>query len=181
VLAGVLAAPFLWPLWAQPRAYFLGEDGGYRFVSGAARRLLPYETTQSHLKPSGAEDFVHDGLWVKPLTPSLRAEEAGARIRLGDPGSGQILLGSPRPLDGVRVVLLPPVPGRLAISGAESVTSLPRPRGGAVHLLHFARPRAVHRMWWTRDAFYLYQLGLEGAEGRGGFAFRIEPVAREAP
>ena len=176
LLAAVLAAPFLWPLWAQPRAFFLDENGGYRYVSEAARRLLPYETTQSHLKPSGREDFVHNGLWIKPLTTSLRAEEDGARIRLDRPGRGQILLGSPRPLDGIRLVLLPPAPPRIEISGAESVTSLPRPRGGTVRLLHFPHPRAVHRMWWTRDPVYLYQLGLEVEGANGGASFVIQPL-----
>jgi hypothetical protein len=177
LLAAVLAAPFLWPLWTQPRAYFLDENGGYRYVSNAARRRLPYETTQSHLKPSGAEDFVHNGLWIKPLTPSLRAEANGARIHLGPSGTGQILLGSPQPLDGVRLILLPPPPARLAISGANAVTSLPQPGGGTLRLLHFRHPRAVHRMWWSRDPYYLYQLRLEGD---GGFSFQLQPVLRGA-
>ena len=175
-----LAAPFLWPLWTQPRAFFLDDGGGYRYVSSFAQRLLPYETTQSHLKPSGGEDFIHNGLWIKPLTTSLRAESEGARIRLGSSGEGQILLGSPQPLDGVRLLLLPPAPQRLEISGAESVTSLPWRRGGSVQLLHFPRPRAVHRMWWTREPVYLYQLGLAAEDGAGGISFLIEPIAHEA-
>ncbi|HEX9942142.1 MAG TPA: hypothetical protein VGG03_09010 [Thermoanaerobaculia bacterium] len=177
LLATALAAPFLAPLWTHPRAFFLDEHSGYRYVSGAARRLLPYETTQSHLKPGGAEDFVHNGLWIKPLTTSLRAEGDGARIHLGPRGSGQILLGSPQPLDGVRLTLLPPAPSSIEISGAETVTSLPRPGGGTIRLLHFRRPRAVHRMWWTRDLWYLYQLGLEGD---GGFSFQLQPIVHEA-
>jgi hypothetical protein len=178
LLAALLAAPFLWPLWTHPRAFFLDDDGGYRYVSGFAQRLLPYETTQSHLKPSGREDFVHGSLWIKPLTTSLRAEGDGARrIRMSG-GRGEILLGSPRRLDGVRLVLLPPAPPRTEISGAESVAGLPRPRGGSVRLLHFRRPRAVHRMWWTREPVYLYQLGLE-TEGRGELLFQLQPVTRE--
>jgi hypothetical protein len=176
VLAAVLAAPFLWPLWKEPRAFFLDAEGGYRYVSDFARRFLPYETTQSHLKPAGREDFVRGELWIKPLATALREGE-GDRIRLNPPGRGQLLLGSARPLDGLRLTVLPPAPARLRISGAETVTSLPRRRGGAVKLLHFPRPRAVHRMWWTREPVYLYQLGLE-IEGEGGGAtFSIEPVA----
>ncbi len=178
--AAALAAPFLWPLWTQPRAFFLDDDGGYRYVSSFARRLLPYETTQSHLKPSGREDFVHNGLWVKPLTTSVRAEDGGVRIRLDSSRDGQILLGSPQPLDGVRLLLFPPTPQRLEISGAENVTSLPRPRGASLRLLHFPRPRAVHRMWWGREAVYLYQIGLKVPAGSGGAVFVLQPVAREA-
>ena len=175
--AAVLAAPFLLPLWTQPRAFFLDEDGGYRYVSTFARRLLPYETTQSHLKPSGREDFVHHGLWIKPLTTSLRAEQDGARIRLESTHESQLLLGSPRPLEGVRLLVLPPAPQRLEISGAETVTSLPRPRGGSLRLLHFARPRAVHRMWWGREGVYLYQINMKASSG---FSFLIQPISREA-
>src|SRR6185295_9898265 len=180
ILAAALAAPFLWPLWTHPRAFFLDEQGGYWYVSDFARRALPYETTQSHLKPSGREDFVHHGLWIKPLTASLRAEGNGERIHLDSLGRGQLLLGSPRPLDGVRLLLLPPAPARIEISGAESVTSLPWRRGGSVQLLHFPRPRAVHRMWWTREPVYLYQLGLAAEDGAGGISFLIEPIAHEA-
>lgn len=158
VLAAVLAAPFLGPLWTQPRAYFLDEDGGYRYVSDFARRVLPYETTQSHLKPSGHEDFVHGGLWVKPLTTSLRAEGDGsAGIHFSGKGHGQILLGSPRPLGGVRLV-----------------------RGGTERGFHFPHPRAVHRMWWTRNPYYLYQLDLDAPDGNG-FTFQLQPLPSRNP
>jgi hypothetical protein len=172
-LAALLAAPFLWPLWSHPRAYFLDADGGYRYVSTAAQRLLPYETTQSHLKPGGTEDFIHNALWIKPLTTSVRAEADGTRIHVRS-GIGEVLVGSPQPLDGVRLAVLPPAPARLRISGAETVTSLPQPGGGTVRLLHFRHARAVHRMWWTRDAYYLYELDLEG---KGEFSFQLQPVA----
>jgi hypothetical protein len=53
-------------------------------TSRAWRRWLPYETTQSHLKPGGGEDFVHHGLWIKPWAPrparwrAARASRAAA-------------------------------------------------------------------------------------------------------
>lgn len=158
VLAAALAAPFLWPLWTQPRAYFLDEDGGYRYVSDFARRVLPYETTQSHLKPSGREDFVHGGLWVKPLTTSVRAEGDGsAGIHFNGQGRGQILLGSPQPIGGVRLT-----------------------RGGTARVLPFPRPRAVHRMWWTRDPYYLYLLDLDAPDG-DGYTFQLQPLPSHDP
>src|SRR3954447_6998473 len=49
--AALAAAPFLASLWRQPRASFLDEENGYRYVTAAARRTFPFETTQSHLKP----------------------------------------------------------------------------------------------------------------------------------
>jgi len=170
-LAALLAAPFLWPLWSQPRAYFLDADGGYRFVSSTARQILPYETTQSHLKPGGTEDFIHNALWIKPLTTSVRAEADGKRIHVRS-GTGEILVGSPQPLDGVRLAVFATSPPHLIVSGAEPVTSLPQ-RGGSVRLLHFRHPRAVHRMWWTRDPYYLYQLELAGERE---FSLQLQPL-----
>lgn len=160
VLAAVLAAPFLLPLWSAPRAFPIDPAGGYRYVPDFARRWLPYETTQSHLKPAGREDLVHNNLWVKLLTNTLRPEEDGARLVLAAGRPGQILLGSPTPLSGVQVEATAP----LEVNG----TAVP----GTVR---FARPRAVHRMWWTEGApWYLYQIRLEP---RGGeeVSFRISP------
>ncbi len=158
MLATALAAPFLWPLWTHPRAYFLDQEGGYRYVSDFARRVLPYETTQSHLKPSGRDDFVHGTLWVKPLTTNVRSEGDGSQLlRMTGLGRAQILLGSPAPIDGVRLV-----------------------RGETVSVFHFPRPRAVHRMWWTRDPVYLYQIELDAPDGNG-FAFHLQPIAGTVP
>lgn len=174
-LVAVLAAPFLLPLWRHPAAYLLAPEGGYSYVSSFAQRVLPYETTLSHLKPSGREDFIHNATWIRLLTPSLRPEKDGAAISMDDSGSGQLLVGSPTPLKGVEFDLLPPVPPHLEISGAEGVAAVPQPGGGAGRLLHFAHPRAVHRMWWTDDPYYLYQLRLEAPEGKG-FTFKLRPV-----
>ena len=172
ILASLMAAPFLLPLWRQPRAFFLDEDYGYRYVSAAARRWLPYETTQSHLKPGGREDFLANGLWIKPLTTSVRPEADGVTLRIGPSGRGELLLGSPHPLPGLRMIVLPPVPA-IEVSGAEVTSSRTRASGAAVRLVHFEHPRAVHRMWWSEDEnpFYLYQLRLEAP---AGFAFQLE-------
>jgi len=177
VLATALAAPFLLALWREPRAFFLDESNGYRYVTSAARRLLPYETTQSHLKPSGGEDVTHNGLWIKPLATSIRPEADGALLRLGPAGCGELLVGSSHPLPGLRMIVDPPAPPRIGISGAEVSASHPRPRGGSVLLLRFQGPRAVHRMWWSEDEnpVYLYQLRLDAP---AGFAFQLQPLAR---
>ncbi len=124
-LCVALAAPFLLPLWRHPAAFFLDEDSGYRYVTGAARRLLPYETTQSHLKPGGGEDFMHGALWIKPLATSVHQD--GGLIRLAS-GDGEILVGSTRPLPGLRMIVDPPAPPthrRLRRPGGAE----PRPSG----------------------------------------------------
>ena len=160
VAAALAAAPFLLPLWAAPRAFPIDPDGGYHHVSAVAERLLPYETTLSHLKPSGREDFVHHGLWIKLLSPRLAPADGAERIVLAPGGRADLLVGSPRPLADLWMV-----------------ESAPQP---AVRRLALGRPRAAHRMWWTDDPFYLYEIGLdaEGAPPPGlVFALIPEPPA----
>jgi hypothetical protein len=177
VAAAALAAPFLWPLWTEPRAFPLAADGSYRWVSATARRLLPYETTQSHLKPSGRDDFLHNRLWVKPLTPAVAAEMDGRVMRLAPGQEAEVLFGYERPLAAVRLRFPPPGPRRVTLDGETRATS-PRPAGGAVVRLALPRPRAHHRMWWNDD-FYLYELKLALPPGEppppGGLRFQIVP------
>ncbi|MFY9819850.1 MAG: hypothetical protein WAM82_00605 [Thermoanaerobaculia bacterium] len=182
VLVALLALPFLLPLWMHPRDYLTTPEGGYSYVSHSAQRFLPYETTLSHLKPAGQEDFVHNAMWIKLLTPSLRPRKEGGTataLEMNDSGTGQLLIGSPAPLDGVELDVSPPLPQRLDIFGAERVTAVPLPGGVAGNLLHFTHPRAVHRMWWTDDPYYLYQLRLAAPKGRG-FTFTLRPVAKHS-
>lgn len=161
LLAAALAAPFLLPLWTAPRAFPIDPAGGYRYVSDFARSWLPYETTQSHLKPAGREDLVHNALWVKLLSNSLRPEEEGARLVLAAGREGQLLLGSPTPLSGVQLEMTAP----LEVDGA-AVTE-------KVFPLRFSSPRAVHRMWWTDGApWYLYQIRLE-SKGSEEVSFQL--------
>jgi hypothetical protein len=178
--AGLLAASFLFPLWRHPRAFFLDADNGYRYVTPAAVRALPFETTQSHLKPSGGEDFLHNTLWIKSLSTRLRPEADGTRLRLGPEGAAELLVGSAHPLPGLRMIVLPPAPPGapgIEISGAEVRGSHPRPLGGEVLLLRLPGPRAVHKMWWSEDEnpFYLYQLRLRAPAGA---AFQLFPTLR---
>ncbi|HWN41187.1 MAG TPA: hypothetical protein VNW71_03140 [Thermoanaerobaculia bacterium] len=147
VLVTLLAAPFLLPLWSAPRIFPLASEGGYRYVSDAARRWLPFETTLSHLKPSGREDFVHNLLWIRLLSPSLSPD--GERLRLASNEPGDLLIGSPQPLAGIQ---------------------LRKPDGTTVRLQPAVRAR--HRMWWTDD-YYLYELKLESRPE--GTVFQLFP------
>jgi len=178
ILAAALAAPFLLPLWTAPRAYPIDPDGGYHHVSSVARRWLPYETTLSHLKPAGQEDFLEHGLWVRLLTPGLHPETNGARIVL-DPGrSGDLLLGYSQPLAAVRMRLPPGAPEPARISGIGGIERLPRPEGGVTLRLRLSGPRASHRMWWTDRRFYLYELRIEPQAGHG-LVFQVLPEPRQ--
>ena len=152
-----LAAPFLLPLWRHPTVFPIGEDGRYAYVSAFAQRWLPYETTQSHIP--GGQDVSVDGLWIKLLNHAVyRSGETGLRLIGG--ATGELLVGSPRPLDRLFVTCGPEAPVKLRAGEREFRPSLLRPDGSITFDLPLDGPRAVHPMWWTKDDYYLYELRL---------------------
>ncbi len=169
-LAAALAAPFLWPLWRHPAAFPIGEDGRYRHVSTVARRLLPYETTQSHIP--GGQDSSANGLWVKLLNHDVWLAE-GRGLRMVASGEADLLVGSPKPLPFLAVELDRRAPTRLATGGRELRPSLLRPTGAEVFEVPLYQPRAIHPMWWTGDDYYLYALSFRLPGGK------TEPVGLE--
>ena len=176
----VLAAFFLWPLWSQPRAFPLRDDSTYRYVSTAATRRLPFETTQSHLKPSGRSDVIHNQLWLKSLSPSLRPSRDGGVLRLRADTRGQVLVGSPRPLSRLQLEAWGPGAEKLDVTGGATVADAEMVGGVRVLNLDLGRRRARHPMWWTWDPYYLYQLSLSVEEnGEGVVSFLLIPPGAE--
>ena len=178
--AALAAAPFLLPLWADPWGFPRTSAGGYRHVSPVAQRWLPYETTQSHLKPSGAEDIYLNGLWLKSLSPRIKPVAGGKALRHSGGGSAQLLIGSSRPIEGLELEFRPPAPTRLdGIGGATLGETVLRGGGGTMMRLRLAKPRARHRMWWTEEDVYLYALDLrlpaDDPAVRGGATFELRP------
>jgi hypothetical protein len=184
VATALLAAPFLWPVWSAPLAYPVDGDGVFRYVSRAAVRWLPFESTQNHLKPGGpVPEYLHQGLWVKLLDPDLDAvavdgAEGGAfLLRGGEPAS--LLVGSERPLTVLELAGRPGLPP-LRVDGGEVDGS------GSRRPIELDDPVAVHPMWWTREDFYLYELTLEpdrdpDVGGGGDFGFTLRPVDPGGP
>ncbi|HVT59205.1 MAG TPA: hypothetical protein VHR45_12475 [Thermoanaerobaculia bacterium] len=164
LLAAALAAPFMWPLWRHPTAFPVGEDGRYRHVSAVAARLLPYETTQSHIP--GGQDLTTNELWVKLLNHDVWRVEPSGALRMVGSGRAELLVGSPRPLSYLAVELDRRAPARLCVGSEELRPHLLRPDGWEVFELPLGSPRAVHPMWWTHDDYYLYQLVFRLPGGR---------------
>jgi hypothetical protein len=168
---------FLWPLWLDPLSFPLGDDGGYRHTTIVARELLPYETTQSHLKPGGRDDVTHNGLWVKFLTPG--ADVGGSKLLLPGGAHSELLVGSPTPLEALVVAVAGP--DELDLEGGEPGEILLRPDGGTGYeLLLEGHLRARHPMWWAQDPFYLYQLELRPT-GSGVARVEIWPGPLRSP
>jgi hypothetical protein len=72
--------------------------------------------------------------------------------------TGELLIGSPRPLAGLALQLAPPGAARLQLRGATLVGSRFLPSGGARFELDLRRPSARHRMWWSADDYWLYRV-----------------------
>jgi len=164
VAVTALASAFLWPLWSQPRAFPLKQDSTYRYVSTAASRGLPFETTQSHLKPSGRSDVIHNQLWVKSLAPTLRPSRDGSVLKLQSNSRGQLLVGSPTPLARLRLETWGLGSEGLEVTGGATAVEAENLGEVRVLDLELGRRRARHPMWWTWDPFYLYQLSLRAGE-----------------
>jgi hypothetical protein len=175
-----LSALFLWPVWSQPRAFPLNEDSTYRYVSAAAKKVLPFETTQSHLKPSGRSDVVHNGLWVKSLGPTLLPGRDGGVLRMRADSQGQILVGSGTPLSRLRLETWGPGSDTLEVERGAIVTDTEVVDGFRVLDLELRRRRARHPMWWTWDPYHLYQLNLRTGEAAERFVpLSLSPLPRE--
>ncbi|HTG36984.1 MAG TPA: hypothetical protein VLB76_29055 [Thermoanaerobaculia bacterium] len=154
----VLAFPFLEPLWRQPTAYPVAENGENRVVSDRARRWLPYETTQSSVP--GQQVAIGNGIWVKLLNHNAwpSGNRGGLRVAGGSPV--EMLLGSPKPLPAIDVELDRNGPSRLLVGANEIRPVLLEPNGSVVFEFPLGKARAVHPLWWGPGDYYLYELDL---------------------
>jgi hypothetical protein len=155
------AGLFLYPLWLHPTAFPIGEDGRYRHVGAVAERLLPYETTQSHIP--GGQDFVANGVWIKLLSHNLYRATGTDELRLVGGTRGEILVGSPERLEGLQIRFGAAAPSHLSVGGMDGQDLRPtilHPDGGITFEIPLPHARAVHPMWWTWDDYYLYELDL---------------------
>ncbi|MEM7479821.1 MAG: hypothetical protein AAF481_01495 [Acidobacteriota bacterium] len=176
----LLAAPYLYPLWTAPRSFPIADDGRYAYPSVIARRLLPYETTQSHIP--GGRDVSHRGLWVKFLNGDASPADGGASLRLTGGRSGDLLIGSSQRLEGLTLSFGRQAPSKIEVAGGSPGAVLLRGTGGVAFDVGLDKPRAVHPMWWTWEDVYLYRLRirLPGA-APVPLSFTVTPSTKETP
>ncbi len=151
----VLSGLFLWPLWTQPDEYLLRPDGTYRFRSAVAQRVLPFETTQRDLSPSGSGDLRLDDLWIRPLSPEIHKSSGGWALAGGT--TARLLVGSDEPLDEILLRIDDAIMAAPEVNGEQVSTA---PGEGTTFVLRLGRRRAVHPTWWTWRNVHLYRLSL---------------------
>jgi len=147
-VAVVVAALFLYPLALHPRAFPLDDGGSYRYVSPVAARVLPFETTQSHLKLAGREDLYGDGFFVRLLDPAL--DDGRDRfIRLEHGERARLMVASTEPLPVLELLVRARGPVEVSLDGGR-VEPLPRRGRFQRFRLHLPPPDARHPTWWSR-------------------------------
>jgi len=156
LIAALLAAPFLWPLWAHPTAYPFGENGEYRYVSKVAQRWLPYETTQSAVP--GREVSVGSGLWVKIQSHNVWPSGKSGGLRIAGGSQGELLVGSPQPLGDLHLEFDERAPSRLMVGDREFRPLLLRPNGHVLFEIPLGSERAIHPLSWGPYDYHLYEL-----------------------
>ncbi len=148
VASSLAATMFVAPLWFSAASFPLeiDVDNGarrLRYVSPVAKRLLPIETTQVQLS-SATGEVQHGDLRVRLLGNGVWSHgQDGLRYR--PTADGELLIGSPAPLAGLTVELVPP-------PGVEA----------EVVRLVVKRPRRIarHRYWYREIPLHYYRLEL---------------------
>lgn len=178
--AAACAGPFLWLLWTAPHAFPLSPEGGYRYVTPLARRLLPYETTQEQLKPAGQEDVIQTGIWIKALTPGIRTDDGGTWLSAPPGSTAELLIGRDRPLARIEITFAAGGPSTIELEGGTLGDTTLTPSGFTSFEVDLKPLAARHKMWWTDEDFNLYKLKLRLPPARAGhdapYRFRLAPV-----
>ena len=177
LVIGSLAAAFMAPLWLRPHVFPIDTNGTYAYVAPAADLLLPFETSQRHLRLAGREDL-YDGFYLRFLSPELGKRQDGL-LRLPKEVDGEMLLGSPQPLEALELEVRSPPRVRPLADGAEV-----EPVGPGRFRLDLDGAEAQHPMWWAWRTIYLYRLDLrfeDTAAERIVFTLQPWPESSSSP
>lgn len=153
----ILVAPVLWPAWTSPRAWPLEDDGERAFVSEAAERVLPYETSQQPLPGGPWEDVA--GLRFKFLRENGWGESRRDRLVMEGDAEVDLLVTSDEPLDALLLDFGEEAPSSLVVEGAERGEIMLRPSGGVAFEVSLGGGRS-HATWWTPERRWFYRFGL---------------------
>ncbi len=166
VASSLVAALFVAPLWRSAASFpvAIDPDTGarqLRYVSPVAKRLLPLETSQIHLSSAPVE-VQHGDLRVRLVGAGVRPHgQGGIRHRPGT--DGEMLIGSPVPLAGLTVDLIP-----VETDGGEAIRVV------------LERPRRIarHTYWYGAIPLNYYRLELPGTPQAGEREVLLQPEFR---
>lgn len=162
--AAVVAAPFLYPSWLAPRTVAgpAGLSEG-RYVSPVAEQVLPHESSQRRVP--GVDEVQHGVLWIRMLTSGIEATRGGEHLLVDPARGGELLVGSPVPLGGLRLGFGPGAPTQATLGDAELQRTTLTADGGVLLTVAPGAPDRAHPVWWTQGDLFLYRLRLGFPEG----------------
>lgn len=172
IAVSLLAGLFLYPLWRAPRHFPISKEGTYRYVSLSAQHLLPFETSQSHLRLAGRQDL-YEGFYLRLTNPHVKRGRDG-NFRLEAGVEGDMVLGSSLPLTELWLTTRTPPGTVIALDGARAQAPIANTDGTWTYPLQLEAPAARHPMWWTWQPAHLYRLHIRFGEPQGPRAvFRL--------
>jgi hypothetical protein len=175
LLVALAAAPWVYPAWVAAAT----GAAGPALPSPVARRLLPLETTQTAVP--GVLDLQEGALWVRVPAGTGLSEGPGDALRLAAGRRGELWIGSPIPLPGLRLDIRPGGPTQAEVAGAEVLRTVLTPDGGVVLVLDPGKPNRSHAVAWSSTPYAFYHLDLRFADtaGRGPVDFELIPIYEE--
>ncbi len=160
----ILAAIFLWPVWASPQRATHRSIGTAWYAAEIPFRFLPYEMSQRGLPQFGS--LRRQGLLVRCLTPSIEYSEAKDRLVLFGGRWGEILISSEVEFGSVVLDFDKSASTELEVSGGEVTGTIFRPDGRVAFQIEVEQPHASYPEPDSGRSSYHYRLRLrmEGSE-----------------
>ncbi len=153
------AGLFMVRIWSAPWAFPISPAGDYRYVSPVAQSLLPFETSQSHLKLAGREDL-YNGFYLRLAGTGL-ANGRDSILRLDSGATGTFFFGRAAPIEALDLTLRFPLYAQPVVAGGARLEPLPAGAESRRWRIHLDDgPVARHPMWWSPERVFLYRLRL---------------------
>jgi hypothetical protein len=174
------AAVFLWKLWTAPGGDPISRDGGYRYVTAAAERYLPYETSQRRIPANELAD--HQGLRLLLRNEGVWSEARRERLVLDEKRRARMVIASPEEMPAFVLEFGADAPSDLRVRGAELAERVLLADGGIAFRLRPGSGARRHPLWWTPERQWLYLVDFELPADPGGssssLGFRLVPESR---
>lgn len=174
-VAGTAAALLVaWPLvggwWRTPEVVAAARGDAPGHESAAARRWLPYETSQRWRLGGPAAE--HGGLTVEAVGDAAWVEVRRQRVVL-DGGVSELVISAPRPLSAVRVDFEEAAAGELRVRGGTIEPAADPAAPGRAASVALAGLRRRHPSGWSPRRSYRYVLALELPPSAAPAALRL--------
>ncbi|MEE8522980.1 MAG: hypothetical protein V3T72_03530 [Thermoanaerobaculia bacterium] len=182
VAVAAVSSLFVWELWLAAREFpvTVKTERDYRYVSPVAERILPFETTLSHLKLAGRDDL-YPGFFVRFLDHEPWLDKNGGP-RLFGGRTARLLVASEQPLTALILELEASAAVDVGV-GNERARRLDSSDSVQRFRVPLAATAIRHPMWWSQwKPVRVYRLSLrfDGVGEDEAVPFRLSLPAAES-